>query len=134
MSKRTMLRPTAPLPSSLLNLNTHNMASKIHPKRARPSTITSDQNVEAIERIVMPDRQIPVHRVAYELSIPTITAYEIMSNHLSIKKVSTRWVRKLLTPIPRANSVDCCQELLQESEVNPDNYFQCIVTRDKIWV
>ena len=41
-----------------------------------------------------------------------------MSNHLGMKKVSTRWVRQLLTPIQHVNHVDCCQELLQESEVN----------------
>ena len=57
-----------------------------------------------------------------------------MSNHLGMKKVSTRWVRKLLTPIQRVNRVDCCQELLQESEVNPDNYFHRFVIGDETWV
>ena len=50
----------------------------------------------------MHDRQISVRRLAYELPIPTTTTttvYEIMSNHLGMKKVSTRWVPKLLTPI-----------------------------------
>ena len=26
---------------------------------------------------------------------------------------------------------DCCQELLEESEVKPDNYFDCIVPGDE---
>ena len=30
--------------------------------------------------------------------------------------------------------MDCCQELLQQSEVNPDNYFDCIVTGDESWI
>ena len=38
------------------------------------------------------------------------------------------------TPIQRANRVDCCQELLQESKVNPDNFFDCIVTGDESWI
>ena len=80
----------------------------------------------------MCDRQISVRRLAYELAIPTTTVYEIMSNHLAMKKVSTKWVSKLLTPIQCANRVDCCQELLQESEVNQDNYFHRIVTGDEI--
>ena len=78
-------------------------------------TITTDQNIEAVERIVMCDRQIFVHRLAYELPIPTITVYEIMNNYLGMKKASIRWVRKLLTSIRRTNRLDCCQELLQES-------------------
>ena len=51
-----------------------------------------------------------------------------------MNKVSTKWVRKLLPPIPIVNCVDCCQELLQESEVNADKYFHRIVTGDETWV
>ena len=56
-----------------------------------------------------------------------------MDNQLGMKKVCTRWILKLLTPIQRVNRVDCCQELLQESEVNPDNFFDSIVTGDESW-
>ena len=34
-----------------------------------PSTITADENIEAVERIVMRDRQIPIRRLAGELII-----------------------------------------------------------------
>ena len=64
----------------------------------------------------MRDRQISVRRLAYESAIPTTTVYQIMSQYLGMKKFSTRWVGKLLTPIQRANRMDCCQELLQEGE------------------
>ena len=97
----------------------------------RPSIITTDENIEAAQR-VMRDRQISVSRLAHELPIPTTTVHEIMSNHLGMKKVSARWVPKLLTTIQRANRLDCYQELLQESEVNSDNYFDCIVIGDEI--
>ena len=30
--------------------------------------------------------------------------------------------------------MDCCQELLQESEVNLDSYYDRIVTNDETWV
>ena len=63
-----------------------------------------------------------VRRVAYELSNPT-TICEIMGNDLGMKKLSTRWGPKLLTPIQCANRVDCCHELLQESEENSNKSF-----------
>ena len=44
-----------------------------------------------------------------------------MNNHMGMKKVYTQWVSKLLTPVQHANRVDCCQERLQQSEINPDN-------------
>ena len=62
----------------------------------------------------MRDRQISVRHLVCGLPIPTTTTtvYEIISNHLRVKKVSTRWELKLSVPIQHANRVDCCQELL----------------------
>ena len=71
-------------------------------RMGRPSTITTDENIEAIERR---DRQISTHRPAYELTILTTTVYEITSNHVSMKKVSTRWGPKLLTSIQHSQIV-----------------------------
>ena len=39
------------------------------PRMGRPSTITADENIEAVERIVMRDRQISIRRLAEELAI-----------------------------------------------------------------
>ena len=82
----------------------------------------------------MRDRQISVRRVADELGIPKSSVHEIMSNELGMRKVCTRWVPKLLTPLQRANRVDCCVELLRESEADPTSFFERIVTGDETWV
>ena len=100
------------------------------PRMSLPSTITSDENIETVERIVIRDRQTSIRRLAEELPIID----EIMSNHMGMKKVCTRWRPKLLTPIQCASRVDWCQELLQESEVNPAKFFDCIVTGDESWI
>ena len=101
------------------------------PRMGRPSIITAGENIEAVERIVMRDRQISIRRVAEELVISKTIIHEIMNNHTGMKKVCIWWVPKLFTPIKRANRVDCCQELLQQSEVNPAKFFHCIVTGDE---
>ena len=104
------------------------------PRMGRPSTITANENIEAVERIGMRDRQISIHRLAEELAIPKTTIHEIMDNQLGMKKVCTRWIPKLLTLIQRANRVDYCQELLQQSEVNPDYFFHSTVTSNESWI
>ena len=82
----------------------------------------------------MRDRQISIRRVAEELAIPKTTIHEIMNNHMSVKRVCSQWVPKSLTPIQRASREDCCQELLQHSEVNPAKFFDCIITGDESWI
>ena len=99
------------------------------PRMDRPLAITADENIEAVERIVMRDRQISIRRLAEELPI----IHEIMNNHMGMKKVGIRWILKLLTPIQGANRVDCCQELLQHSEINLAKSLDCIVTGDEFW-
>ena len=99
------------------------------PRMSHPSTITAHENIEAVEQIAMRDRQISIRRLAEELTI----IHEIMNNHIGMKKVCTLWILKLLTPIQRANRVDCCQELLQHREINPAKSLDCIVTGDESW-
>ena len=60
------------------------------PRMGHPSTITVDENIQAVERIVMRDRQISIRRVVEELAIPKTTIHEIMNNHMGMKKVCTR--------------------------------------------
>ena len=99
------------------------------PRMGHPSTITAYENIEAVELIVMHDRQISIRRLAEELTI----IHKIMNNHRGMKKVCALWILKLLTPIQHANRVDCCQDLLKHSEVNPVKSFDCIVTGDESW-
>ena len=98
------------------------------PRPGRPITTITDENVKAVEHIVMRDRQASVRHVAAELRIPITTAHYIMTNWLVMRKVCTRWVPKVLTPLQRANRVDCCHELLHASEEDPAAYLSRIVT------
>ena len=104
------------------------------PRSGRPSTTVTDENIQAVERIVMRDRQISVRRVANELGISKSRVHDIMNNHLDMSKVCTRWVPKLLTPLQRINRMECCQELLQQSEADPVKFLDRIITGDESWI
>ena len=82
----------------------------------------------------MRDRQISVRRVADQLDISKTIVCEILNDHLGMKKVYTKWVPKLLTPLQRANRVECCEELLQESNEDPIDFLGRIVTGDETWI
>ena len=71
------------------------------PRMGRSSTITTQQNIEAVQRTVMRHQQVSVRRLPEELAI----IHEITDNQLGMKKVCTPWVPKLLTPIQRTNHV-----------------------------
>lgn len=100
----------------------------------RPPTTIIDENIEAVEQVVIHDRQISIRRVADELNITKSSVHQITNEHLGMKKVCTQWMLKSLTPLQRMNWVDCCEELLQESEVDSAEFFSRIVTGVESWV
>lgn len=104
------------------------------PRTGRPSTTITDENIKPVEQVVLRDRQISIRRVADELDIAKSSVHRIVSEHLGMKKVCTRWVPRSLTPLQRMNRVDCCEELLRESEADPTDFFSRIVTGDECWV
>ena len=69
------------------------------PRMGLPSTITTQENIEAVERIIIRNWQVSIRRVAEELATRKTIIHEIMNNHMGMKKVYTRWVSKLLIPI-----------------------------------
>ena len=71
------------------------------PRMGRPSTITTDENIEAVERIVMRNWQVSVRRLAEELAIPNTIIHEIVDNQLGMKKVCTRWILNSLRTASR---------------------------------
>ena len=83
MPTRTLLHRTALSPSEWLNSKIQSVASKM----GRLSSIATDENIEAVEQIVMRDRQFSICRVAYKLGIPKTIIHEIMDNQLDMKKV-----------------------------------------------
>ena len=104
------------------------------PRSGRPSTAVTSENIHAVECLVMRDRQISVRRVADQLDISKTIVCEILNDHLGMKKVYTKWVPKLLTPLQRANRVECFEELLQESNEDPIDFLGRIVTGDETWI
>ncbi len=72
------------------------------PGSDRPSTTITDENIKAVEHIVMRDRQISARRIADELNISKTIVHEMMNNSLAMRKVSWSVVR---SPYRRVNRI-----------------------------
>ena len=97
----------------VVEFNDSTLAFMDAPRSDRPLTAVTDESIQAVEEIMMHELQISVRCVANQLGISKTPLYEITSDYLTMKKVCTDWVPKLLTPLQRANRVDCCEEILE---------------------
>jgi len=64
------------------------------PRSGRPSTSTTDENVQAVKKIVLENRRITIREVAEDVGISLGSCHEIFSNVLGMSRVS----RSLFAP------------------------------------
>jgi len=62
----------------------------------RPSTSTTDENVEKVKEMIMSDRRIIIREVADDVGISIGSYHEIFSDVLDMKCVTAKFVPKLL--------------------------------------
>ena len=82
------------------------------PRSGRPSTSTTDENVQAVKKIVLENRQITVREVAEDIGISLGSRYEIFSYVLGMRRVSAKFVQKLLNFDQQNRRMSIAQKLL----------------------
>ena len=66
-------------------------------RSGRPADVTTDVKIEAVNAHIMRDGRITVKRLAEILTISESTVLRIIHDKLGMKKLSARWIPRLLT-------------------------------------
>ncbi|GFO15634.1 histone-lysine N-methyltransferase SETMAR [Plakobranchus ocellatus] len=67
------------------------------PKSGRPKTSTNEENTTRVDELIRCDRRMKIREIALKLEIPKSTVHEIVHDTWGYRKVSARWVPKMLT-------------------------------------
>jgi len=97
----------------------------------RPSTATTDDNIESVRDRVLLDRRLTIDEVANCLQISHGSAYEIIHNTLDFHKVCAKWIPKQLTMLHKQTRLDIFQQNLDKEG---DPFLDRIITGDETWV
>src|SRR4051812_38684009 len=62
-----------------------------------PSEVTTPQMIEKLHSIVLEDRRVKVREIADIVGFSNEWVYNILHEHLAMKKLSARWVPRSLT-------------------------------------
>ncbi|UYV75519.1 hypothetical protein LAZ67_13000470 [Cordylochernes scorpioides] len=99
----------------------------------KPIESVTQENIDKIHDLVMLDRRMTVRQIEETLGIPKTTVDRIMREHLGLRKLSARWVPKLLTPDQKAVWRKLSSDNLALFEANPEEFVNIFVTMDKTW-
>ncbi|KAG5342870.1 SETMR methyltransferase, partial [Acromyrmex heyeri] len=63
----------------------------------RPADVITEEIVEKVHDMILADRRTKVHEVAEAIDVSYGTAFNILHDNLRMKRLSARWVPRLLT-------------------------------------
>ncbi|UYV79066.1 hypothetical protein LAZ67_17000982 [Cordylochernes scorpioides] len=102
-------------------------------RAGRPSTSTTDEKINEVEKMILANRRITVREVAEDLNISIGSCHSIFINDLGITRVAAKFVTKLLNCDQKQHRMNIANEML-DSVRDDLNLLQRVITGDEAWV
>ncbi|KAL4091658.1 hypothetical protein QTP88_026315 [Uroleucon formosanum] len=102
-------------------------------RSGRPTTSSTNENVEKIDKIIRQDRRLSVRAVAEMVNIDRESVRKILVENLNIKKVYAKMVPKNLTIDQKFNRKEICSDTLKIIKDDP-SFINNIITCDETWI
>jgi len=104
------------------------------PCEGRPLEVVTEENIKCIKEELLSDRWLMLKEISVRLEIPKTTIIWIIHEHPHMKKVSARWVTRLLSSIQKEHCLTCCQKILELCHGNQKQVLESFVTGDETMV
>ncbi|UYV83836.1 hypothetical protein LAZ67_X000351 [Cordylochernes scorpioides] len=102
-------------------------------RAGRPSTSTTDEKINEVEKMILANRRITVREVAEDLNISIGSCHSIFINDLGMRRVAAKFVPKLLNCDQKQHRMNIANEMLDSVRDYP-NLLQRVITGDEAWV
>ncbi|UYV83689.1 hypothetical protein LAZ67_23002086 [Cordylochernes scorpioides] len=101
-------------------------------RAGRPSTSTTDEKIDEVEKMILANRRITVREVAEDLNISIGLCHSIFINDLGMRRVAAKFVPKLLNCDQKQHRMNIANEMLDSVRDDP-NLLQRVITGDEAW-
>ncbi|UYV63722.1 hypothetical protein LAZ67_2005429 [Cordylochernes scorpioides] len=102
-------------------------------RAGRPSTSTTDEKINEVEKMILTNRRITVREVAEDLNISIGSCHSIFINDLGMRRVAANFVPKSLNCDQKQHRMNIANEML-DSVCDDPNLLQRVITGDEAWV
>ncbi|UYV60276.1 hypothetical protein LAZ67_1000678 [Cordylochernes scorpioides] len=102
-------------------------------RAGRPSTSTTDEKINEVEKMILANRRITVREVSEDLNISIGSCHSIFINDLGMRRVAAKFVPKLLNCDQKQHRLNIANEMLDSVRDDP-NLLQRVITGDEVWV
>jgi transposase/AraC-like DNA-binding protein len=102
-------------------------------RSGRPVTSKTETNIADVRSAVRENRRITVRELSEDLHVSYGSVQSILTEDLGMRRVSAKFVPKLLSADEKENRLSAAQDLLDCAE-NDENFLKMVVTGDESWV
>ena len=99
-----------------------------------PKTATTEDKVKKVHDLVLADRRLKVREIAETVGISKDCMGHILHEILNMRKLSARWVLRVLTPDNKRNRETTSEQCLTLFKRNPKEFLRSFVTVDETWI
>ena len=103
------------------------------PRSGRPSTSRNEEAMDQVREKVLEDRRLTVREIAAEMGISTGSVHSILTEDLNLRRVSAKFVPKLLTEQQKELRKEISEDMLDVANHDPE-FIKTIITGDETWV
>ena len=103
------------------------------PRSGRPCTSRNKEVKDQVREEVLNDRRVTVREIAVEVEISTGSVHSILTEDLRMRRVSAKFVPKLLTEEQKELRKEICKDMLDCANHDPE-FMKTIITGDETWV
>ena len=83
-------------------------------RKGRPKLVVGPKNCNAVQKLVIQDHHMIYCEIEATLGISSASIYKILHEHLSAKKICSRWIPHNLTKVQKDARVDWCKQMLKK--------------------
>jgi histone-lysine N-methyltransferase SETMAR len=102
-------------------------------RSGRPSTSTTPENIANVREAILADRKRTINDVCKIVGLLYGTVRRILADNLNMRRISAKFVPRLLSDDQKTHHVSACRELKQQARDDPNFIFN-IITGDETWV
>ncbi|XP_067663365.1 protein GVQW3-like [Haliotis asinina] len=92
------------------------------PRPGRPSTSTTQANIDTVHQLVTGNRRITLHELEDATGLSYGSIHSILNENLHISKVCARWVPRMLSDDMKLSRVNISGAMLTRYYANPEDF------------
>ena len=103
------------------------------PLSGRPTTSRTEELINSLRDLINTNRRLTIREIAEELGVSYGTCQTIITEDLGMRRISAKFVPRLLTPDQKDTRLTLSQEMMDRTAADP-NFLPNIITGDETWV